>query len=387
MTKLRFLFPIILVALAGCGSPENAENTQLETIFFSYEIDTVYIDAKDEFLFLNMGLFFSDYSAKDGALYNLNSQSGRVEIIDLKNKTLERLVQYDLDGPNSIIEMALTGIKKADNGSLFFMNYMLMNQLDSMATKIASYRLSNEFLKGDDLKANEEIDGMGQIANDGSYFASVYGVYQTGGTYTGLAKVTFADSSLQLIPLDFWADMDKYNIKMDVGDGRAFSSPEYKFLTLDGNNLILSTTAKNELWYYEAAMDSTFHKEYSSAFTQNEKVVNYPKTANSQESFDQANKQKNDQVVFGPLVKDENLGRFYRYSREGDDSENNYAYVLTIFDEKLNQLHEEKMRDEVTIPGHYFAAKTFVHQGMLYTFLNIGDELAFIRLKPNFHDE
>ena len=387
MNKLRLLTPIILAVLASCGAENSAENPQVDSISFSYEIDTVMIDAKDEFLFLNMDIYFSDYSAKERLLYNINPQSGRVEIINLENNSLEKLVQYELEGPNGILEMAMTGLKKASTGDFFFMNYYLLNQLDSSDTKIASYRLTNEFLHGDELAESEEIDGMGQIDSNGNYFSSFYGNYQEKGGIRGIAKITFSDSTLQLIPLDFWADMDKYTIKMDVGDGRAVSSPERKFLTLDDQNFIVSTTAKNSLWYYDAAMDSIFYKEYSSVFTQNEKVFNYPIDANSQDAFNEASKLKNDQVVFGPLVKDEDSGRFYRYSREKDNSENNYAYVLTIFDEELNQLHEVKMREEVTIPGYYFAAKTFVHDGMLYTFLNMEDELAFVRLKPNFKDE
>ena len=387
MNKLRLLSPIILAVVASCSTKESVESTEANAIEFSYEIDTVMIDAKDEFLFLNMDIYFSDYSAKERLLYNINPQSGRVEIINLEKNSLEKLVQYELEGPNGILEMAMTGLKKASSGDFFFMNYYLLNQLDSSDTKIASYRLTNEFLHGDELAESEEIDGMGQIDSNGNYFSSFYGNYQEKGGIRGIAKITFSDSTLQLIPLDFWADMDKYTIKMDVGDGRAVSSPERKFLTLDDQNFIVSTTAKNSLWYYDVAMDSIFYKEYSSVFTQNEKVVNYPIDANSQDAFNEASKLKNDQVVFGPLVKDEDSGRFYRYSREKDDSENNYAYVLTIFDEELNQLHEVKMREEVTIPGYYFAAKTFVHDGMLYTFLNMEDEMAFVRLKPNFKDE
>ncbi|PZX47014.1 DUF4221 family protein [Algoriphagus chordae] len=383
----RYLFLLMVTVLLSCSSDKQSTSEKATDFDFSYTIDTLMVDAGDEFLFLNMDLFFSDYSAKEGLFYNINPQSGRVEVIDMKSNSLKKLVQYEMEGPNGILEMAITGLKKTTNGDLFFMNYMMMNQLDSTDTKIASYRLSNEFLNGDTLAENVEIDGMGKIADDGSYFASLYGNYQTGGTIQGVAKLTFADSTLQLIPLDFWGDMDKYSIKMDVGNGRAFSSPEFKFLTLDGPNFIVSTTAKNELWHYDAAMDSVFHKEYSSVFTQNEKVVNYPQTANSQKSFDQANKQKNDQVVFGPLVKDEKSGRFYRYSREQDDSENKYAYVLSIFDQQLDQLHEEKLSEEITIPGYYFTSRTFVHEGMLYSFLNIEDEMAFVRLKPNFGND
>jgi hypothetical protein len=286
----RYLLFTLGIALISCNSEKNAEDQKLAVMDFSYKVDTVIIDAGDDFPFLNTDLFFSDYSPKEGLLYNLNNESGRVEIINLKNNTMARLIQYDFDGPNNIKEMALTGLKKATNGDLFFMNYLMMNQLDSSDSKIASYRLSNDFLKGDDLAENEVIDGMGSIASDGSYFLSIYFVDQLGGPYKGVAKITFADSTLQLIPFDFWAGMDKYDIRMDAGNGRSFSASESKFLTLDGANFILSTTAKNELWYYDSVLDSVVLKQYSSAFTQNEKVADYPKTANNQESFDQANK-------------------------------------------------------------------------------------------------
>src|SRR5690606_37410257 len=101
-------------------------------------------------------------------------------------------------------------------------------------------------------------------------------------------------------------------------------------------------------------------------------------------------KRKNDEVVFGPLVKDHQAQRFYRYSRELDSSDpqrTNFVYVLTVFDEKLDQIHEQKLQNSIPIMEKYFESKTFVHKGSIYSFLKRADELAFIRLKPSFGDE
>lgn len=386
MNKCFYL--LLALALASCSSKKESESSNTADFDFSYTFDTVIVDADDEFLFLNMELMFSDYSAKEGLLYNLNPQTGRIEIIDLKNLRLEKLVQYDLDGPNSIKDNETLGIKKTNTGDLFVIDYFLINRFDTSKTKIASYRLDNASLNGDQLSNTETINGMGQIATEGDCFASFYLNYEANSSPLGVAKITFSDSTLKLIPLDFWGDKDKFEIEMNVTSGPMRVqqvAPEFSLLTLDGPNFIVSTTVKNELWYYDAALDSTFHKEYISSFTKNEKPGNYSKIADSMDSFEEAYKQKNDEVVFGPLVKDENSDRFYRYSRERNNSEKKYAYVLTIFDKKLNQLHEEKLREDMIIPGDYMpGGKTFVHQGNLYSFLNIDDEMAFVRLKPSF---
>lgn len=386
----RFYYLMLVLALVSCSSGKDSERIKEKDFGFSYTVDTVMIDAGDEFLFLNMELIFSDYSAKEGLLYNLNPRIGRVEIIDLKNLKLVKLVQYELEGPNSIKDNEPLGIKKANTGDIFVMDYFLINRFDASNTKIASYRLDNASLNGDQLSNIETINGMGQVATEGDYFASIYFNQDENSNQLGVAKITFADTTLQLIPLDFWGDKDKYEIEMNASNGTIQVqqvAPEFSLLTLDGPNFIISTSVKNELWYYDATLDSTFHKEYTSAFTKNEKPGNYSKITNSMESFEEAYTQKNDEVVFGQLLKDENSGRFYRYTREKDDSENKYVYVLTIFDEKLNQLHEEKLRVEVALPGQYLPSKTFFHEGMLYTFINIEDEMAFIRLKPTFVNE
>ncbi len=55
-----------------------------------------------------------------------------------------------------------------------------------------------------------------------------------------------------------------------------------------------------------------------------------------------------------------------------------YKTVLTAFDPEFSQLHEE------LLPSNFnFPSKNFTRQGMIYSFLNIDDELAFVRIKPS----
>jgi hypothetical protein len=61
--------------------------------------------------------------------------------------------------------------------------------------------------------------------------------------------------------------------------------------------------------------------------------------------------------------------------------------VLTVFDEKLDQIHEQKLQNSIPIMSKYFEAKTFVHKGSIYSFLKHPTELAFLRLKPDFGNE
>jgi hypothetical protein len=58
-----------------------------------------------------------------------------------------------------------------------------------------------------------------------------------------------------------------------------------------------------------------------------------------------------------------------------------FKTVLTAFDPDFNQLHEELLPPNFVLSRKYFARK-----GMIYTFLNIDDELAFVRIKSKLHE-
>lgn len=388
------LYPtaLLFLLLISCGEKTVEVQLPVANVFpeFNYVLDTVFIDAGEDQVYLDMELSMSDFSVNEGLLYNLKPENGRVEIINLNTLKLDSVINFDVRGPNSVKQYFPFGLKKTLFGDTFFKEYKVLHKLNSEGVKTDSYELINRKLTGDRLPFDTEIDGLGEISTDGSYLASFYGNFKVGGSVLGIAKVNLLNKSMKLIPVDFWDQLKEYTVTVDYDIGRRNSSPELKFLLLNGPDIILSTSASNELWYYDAESDSVLHKSFHSGITADQKSGKYRKDITDQRLYMYWVKRKNDEVVFGPLVKDYQAQRFYRYSRELDSSDPQkptYVYVLTVFDEKLDQIHEQQLQNSIPIMGKYFEGKTFVHKGSIYSFLKQSNQLAFIRLKPSFGNE
>lgn len=383
---LAFLFVPVIFSCSAKLEKEEVLSDESTALVFDYVLDTVIIDSGDSKPYLDMKLVSSDYIASEGLLYNLDPGTGRVDVIDIAAQKLTGQIQFEVDGPNGIRRYFPTGIKKTNDGDLIIRDYYDILRMGTDAKLKDSYRLRNHTLGGDNLGSGLEINGMGEVSGDGSFFASYYGYYPSNGRILGLARVDLTTKSLRLIPIDFKDEVEKYTIKWNFREGKSSVIPEYKFLTLDRDNFIASNTYKNELWYYDAGKDSVFHRVYQSNLTANVKRGNFRKGVHSMKEYTLAKNRKYQEVVFGPIIKDPENRRFYRYSREvqsvPDRGGSFFRFVLTVFDENLNQLHEEKLALSAAIPGEYYANKTFIHQGMLYTFLDLKSQLAFVRLKP-----
>jgi hypothetical protein len=61
-----------------------------------------------------------------------------------------------------------------------------------------------------------------------------------------------------------------------------------------------------------------------------------------------------------------------------DNTYSNEVY-LTFFDREFNQIGEVRLPDKWKIIGG-----KYISQGMYWQFINVNDEAAFVRLKPNF---
>lgn len=389
------LFYLLLFGLFFCCSSKKEKVEVLPTAFsqniFDYTLDTVVIDSGDSLPYLDMNLVSSDYDPTEGLLYNLDPGTGRVDVYDIGAKKLKNRIQFDVHGPNGIRKYFPTGIKKTTNGDLIIRDYFEVMRMGTDTKLKDSYRLQNHKLSGDDLGDSQEINGMGEISADGSFFASYYGYYPSNGRILGLALLDLKKKSLHLIPVDFRDQSKSFTIRWEYREGKSTLVPEYKFLTIDGSNFIATNSYKNELWYYDSAKDSVFHRIYQSSLMSNVKRGNFPKIVGSMKDLSIAKQRKFQEVVFGPIIKDPAKERFYRYSREvqqePEEGGRYFRFILSVFDSKLNVIHEEKLDLSAFIPGEYFVNKTFVHKGMLYTYLNLKNQIAFVRLKPSFGNE
>ena len=148
--------------------------------------------------------------------------------------------------------------------------------------------------------------------------------------------------------------------------------------------MILSTRSKNELKFYNWKTDSLTTKTYESQFTSQEAKINFPKRVESQEEYERLAKETKKYVKYGPLMFDKKNSLYWRLSSEMDKMVGDsivYKTVLTAFNKEFDQV------SEVLLPQDYqIAYKTFVRDGMLYSFLNVDDEVAFVRIKPSISE-
>ncbi len=372
----------------ACASEKSQEVSH--SLDFSYEIDTVRIDANGEFLFVNMGLFMSDYDPNTDLLYNLNPQTSRMEVIDLEKIELKELIQYDQDGPNSVKEMFTSGIKITDTREKWFTDYLSLIHLNSDDEKVGQFKLTNQEISGDTLPDQYEIDGMGKITRSGKYFVSHYGDYLLDGEgLKGLAVVDLVTKTKRLIPLDVFKSLDKYELSSPDGERPGARAGERNFISLTDKEIIQSNSAQNRLLSLDLASGEYRDVKLNSNLLPDEKPGLYPKQANSVQQFEEFYELKKQEVTFGPWIVDANREYFWRISRlkSGGTEENPvFSFVATVIDKDLKQIAEVQLADGDSLPFDVLPSFSFFREGMLYMFFNEDDEMAFVRLKPEFEN-
>jgi len=374
MKKLLYL--TVLAGFFACSEKDAASdlNSDLE---LSYTIDTVMIDAGDDFLFLKYDLIDSDISEDERLFINIDQLGNKIEIIDLDNNILKEKISFEREGPNGVGPEHISKFQLLENGNLCFYNIHKFTVLTPDLQKISSQYFYPEAFDGDSLPEKAEIESFYRNLNqEGSKFAGFYDLFFENETL-GIALIDLETKRLKLIPTDKLDYLKELIYTTDYESGSKIHSGDAKYIDFFEEKLIISTSAKNEVLVYYVAKDSLGVKSYHSELTADIKKGNYKSETNS----DLALKLKEMEVYFNRLVYDESAEVFWRYSRESkttNPESPSFVYVLTAFDKDLNQILEEKLDVDWTHKPHL----KFIKDGMLYTYINLEDELGFLRLKP-----
>ncbi len=371
----RLLLLIVIVLFSSC-SKSTEENKTTGNLILTYEIDTVIIDSGDDFLFLKYDALTTGASHDKKLFYNVDELGSQLEIIDLDSLILKEKIPLDRDGPNSIGPEHVSGFQALDNGNLCFYNIRQITVLSTDFQKVSKLHLYPEAFEGDTLPEKAQFAPfIDKLKSDGSLYAGLYIMFFEN-EILGIVLIDVKSGLLKLIPtdkLDFLKDL----VYITKEGNATIGHGESKYVDFFNNNLIINTSAKNEVLIYDIYEDSIITKSYNSNFTSDFKKGSYMSEKNSDLSL----KLKDLEVYFGSLVFDELNGVFWRYSRESkskNPEKPTFEYVVTVFDKDLNQLHEEKLN----VDWSHIPSIKFVKDGMLYTYINLDDEMAFVRLKP-----
>jgi hypothetical protein len=149
------------------------------------------------------------------------------------------------------------------------------------------------------------------------------------------------------------------------------------------DKLIFWSNAFNALYEYDPVADSLNYRTITNTLTPNEKSGTYQNDVTSIEAMSEVREQMAQEVSFSKLFWDDQNKVFYRFT---------YFNLPKIADEKvksrvflsiLSEDYEVIGEKEVTEIFKSVPAVQFVKDGKMHAFLNVDDELGFIRIKIN----
>lgn len=377
MKKLLFLPLIALIFSCGANESESESSSSLE---LTYEIDTVMVDAGDHFFFLNYGLGMSDLSEDKKLLYNLNPETLLLEVVDLDALELRKTVQLEREGPNGIGGGFFSGMQVLANGNLKLLDFNGIVEINLNGELVEKFEYEPAEWEGYELQEDEALRYSGVFSPEGRIFWTVIADLDYTKPAKGIAKLNFDTKQLDFYEAgDMFSRLDQFSITMKA-DNMSMSAGESIHFNIVNGDLLIGNSAFNELFVLQANTDSLVHHTYTSGLTKNEKTMEARGTVESQEDFRAALTKRGEDVNFGKVIYQQEEDLLWRFSSDKDRMIADSVVkkkVLTLFNSEFTMLNEQKIENIWT------SGLQFFKDGMLYTFLNIDDEMAFVRLKPS----
>jgi hypothetical protein len=368
----------------SCGESSDSESKTAAAIDFSFILDTIQVDSGEDFVFLNWDLDVSRTSQDGNYLYNFDQIKMAIQFINLEDLVLEKTLSLEIEGPNGIGTDRVYNIYTTESDKLVLTDNYNVAVIDQDGKRSLGFQYVNHDFKGEKLPEALRITYDEFISKDGKTLIISYGDQEMNKSPIGLAFFDLENKVFSYKSFPAFAELDPYVFKYYF-DGRpaGFNNANIH-LIMKNDSLIFSTSVFNKVYFYNFSTDSTTSKNFQSKHTTQTAPGNYPNRTDTQQELLKVAQTIEKEVNYGPLFFDEQNAVFWRFTKEMDRMKGDtilFKTVLTAFDPDFNQLHEELLPPNFVLSRKYFARK-----GMIYTFLNIDDELAFVRIKSKLHE-
>jgi hypothetical protein len=374
---------VVFLFMAACGSP--GEKVRAPDLDFT--LDTVQIDAKGKILFLNSSLRSAALSADKQNLYNLNTQSNRIEKINLEKLALQALLPFEQEGPDGIGPYRL-GMRLVGKDTFLLAGYGNHALFDGEGKKLAEV-------------GPKTIPSFASRTEDGNVLFPVR-----------LPENAFAYVGVYIVPgeraprLLFW-DVEEQTYRkvsnpllrksmqyqMDFDDGTTamfISGGEY--LEAVNDRVLLGLAASSDLFILEPGQYDFKKKTFENGWIPREKETVFPEKINDRALFQELYKKATQEIFYHKPIWDESRKVYYRFSHKlqygaGGDGPTDGLFpkptdasvYLTIYDADFNLLRETTVPELDQPPAYHFAK-----EGKIWLFENMKDEMGFVRLSFDF---
>lgn len=374
-----YLIPILFYACSQSGKNGNSNEEDFQ---FSYKLDTVLVDSKDELLFLNDGLMGAGLSADSDKLYVFNEAFIRLDIIDLVNLVYLDSLSLEAEGPNGIGQMGIGSTNVSENGDYHFMVFGGIKSFDRDGKK----KKEINWTEDQEIVQQLENGPLGfyndQYSEDGKTY---YGNYTAANIpnkpqQDGIVILDLTTQKLKLIEIPALKALEEYKITLEQKEGQS-TAGDRSFLSINGQKILSSQASINGISVYDVENDSLSVYSYQTELLPAKKPGNYARNVGTFEAFKEAMDARSLEPHFGKFMFDKNSNLYYRISFLKDrkpDGKTEWNGVLSIFDKDFNLIHEEPNLGD-------YKGNLFMRDGKIYRFINLNDELAFEILTPSFN--
>jgi len=368
----------------SCGESSDSESKTAAAIDFSYSLDTIQVDSGEDFVFLNWDLKASGLSQDGKYLYNFDQVNTAIQFINLEMLVLEKTLPLEVEGPNGIGTDRVYNIYSTASENLVLTDNYTVAVIDKDGNKSLGFQYGSSDFQGEKLPEALRITYEEFISEDGSTLITSYGDQEMNKSPQGMTFFDLNNKRFSYKSIPTFTELDPYLFKYYFEGQLAGINYAKIHLILKKDSIIYSNSVTNKVYFYNFSTDSITSKVFESKFTTQKAPGNFSNRADSPEEYTDSDNARQKEVDYGPLFFDDQNEVYWRFAKEMDRMQGDtilFKTVLTAFDPDFNQLHEELLPSDFVLPYKYFARK-----GMIYTFLNIDDELAFVRIKPKLHE-
>ncbi|WP_194975453.1 DUF4221 family protein [Aquiflexum lacus] len=375
----KWLLGLTGIIVIACGDKETKESSN-PYADFNISIDTVMVDSGNEILMAATNNYGHAISRDLKRLYNWDPNSSQIETVDLDEFGLLEKTAFEKEGPNGVGENAYV-LRTFGKDQLAFIGW---------DDRIAITDLKGEVIQR--IKLNEPwmtegFDEKGQLSfmdfsDDGK---KIYcGFLNFKKLDSDILELDLENQQRNILSLSEFAKRDKYRISWvsENGQSRSMTHPSLELIKWQ-DQILFFTNAVNSIYHYNPQQDTLVIHQYDQILTPNEKTGTYKNDVSSQEEMWEIGRQIGQEVNFTKLVWDDQNKVFYRFTYftlpKVAEEETKYRSFISILSPDFELVGEK----EITDLGIKMPNAQFVKDGKIYLFLNLDDELAYIRLQLN----
>lgn len=375
---MKYLIILILL-FSAC----TARKIEVENPSVSYTLDTVRINSKDEILDLWGFASFSELDFEENSIFSYNSFNHSLDQIDLDKLEFIKRIAFEKDGPNGTGEI-FVGFDVLKDDRFFIKSYVesaifdgtgsliqkvdWINSIDSNGGKYNDYPMRQILVESEDLL--------------------VFGLsYDYENIEVNLHVLSVGENKVDRLDLNSKKSYGDLSIRSARSGTIIDPSMELKH---QNNKVIISYEFSNEIVLYDYKVKALRFVDYNPTLTP--KKVKPPNiSVGPMEQIIKEIKYFKEQVSFYRPVWDYESKQYFRlstitiFSEENkENSKANYGETqeikvfLTVFDSEFNLLSELEIEELSDFDNDYF-----IKDGKLWLFINLDDELGFVRINFN----